>query len=420
MTKVMTDPTKIQLSTQVQENRGNVSVDDFRTIRGKYVIVLNDTYIYFVFALWYITEIIFNTSAKTIFGIDMQIINNSMSYVMFILLMVQILFFQKYDFKTLVRIFVITGFMMISVILSGNKYLFATWMFIVAAQNIDMDRVMRLARNILIVLILSVMILCYMGILEDVIMYRGSLIRHSLGFLHCNQLGLRVFQLVLCILYLNRNKIKMRHLLMIAFAAYFCYRVPNSQTATIVLMVLFVLMVIYSLLDLKFEHRKSLYSMMLIPGAVFVNAISVIFSIFDLSANRLFVLIDQALSIRFTSCHRIFIMYGVTLFGNTIYVTEMERKIVGITTRLWLDNAYMFMLLRYGAVTFILFSILYIAGMIYYKRLNENFIVIIMFLYAVYGIMETGMIMMQHNVFLLALGMPLYYKWFEVKNKKMM
>lgn len=406
--------------TQLCDGGGNPGYDEFRYSRGKHIIILDDIYIYFVFAIWYSTEIIFNTSAKSIFGIDIDILNNSMNYMMLVLLMVQIVFFQKYDFTTLVRIFIISGFMIISVVLSKNRSLLATWMFIVAAQNIDMDRLIRLAEKILIVLIPSIMMLCYLGVLEDAIIFRGNIIRHSLGFVHCNQLGLRIFQLVLCILYLHRNDIKIIHLTMIALAAYFCYKVPNSQTATIVLLVLFVLMILYVVIDLRVNRQTSIYILSLIPGAILANALSVLFSTIDFSFSRFFVMVDMALSTRISSCYKLFKMYGVTFFGNRIYVTETERELVGITSRLWLDNAYMFMLLRYGIITFLIFSTLYIFGMIYYKRLNENIIVIILFLYSVYGIMETGMIMMQHNIFLLALGMPLYYKWFERDSEEIM
>lgn len=379
----------------------------------KNVIILNDEYIYFVFALWYITEIIFNTSALTVFGVDINILNSIMAYVMLALLMIQIFFFQKYELSIMLRIVLITVFIVTSVVLSGDKAILATWMFIVAAQNIDIDRIIKIARNILIVLMPCTIILCKFGLLEDKILYRGSIVRHSLGFIHCNQLGLRVFQLVLCILFLNRNNIKIRHLLLIAISAYFCYRVPNSQTATVSLIVLFVMISLYSIIDLRFDHKTSLYSMALIPGAILVNLLSVFLSVFDFSAYKTYLLIDLALSRRLSLGHEIYKMYGVTFFGNHIYVTETERQIVGITTRLWLDNAYMYMILRYGIITFIIFSMLFISGMVYYKRMNENILVIIFFLYAVYGIMETGMFMMQHNVFLLALGMPLYYGWFE-------
>ena len=148
----------------------------------------------------------------------------------------------------------------------------------------------------------------------------------------------------------------------------------------------------------------------MVAGAALTNVLSITFSLIDVKKNRLLSWIDLALSIRFSAGHKVYELYGISILGNRIYVTERERELVGIGYNLWLDNSYLYLLLRYGVISYGIYSMLYLIGMRYYKDAEEFFMVIIFFLYSVYGIMETGLFMIQHNVFLLALGAVVFLK----------
>ncbi|MCM1155766.1 MAG: hypothetical protein NC392_10470 [Roseburia sp.] len=363
-----------------------------------------------IFIFWYSTEIIFNTTLDTIMGIPVNTLGNVINVLIFCALMVQIVVFQSYTKRELIIIIGITIPIVIATILSDSRPILSAWMFIVAAKNSDLDKIIHTAYKILLIMVPIVILLCLLGFIDDKILMRGSVERISLGFSHPNQLGLRIFQLMVCHCYVNKNKIGIANYLYIFFAIVFTISVPNSQTTYIALGILLFLLSFYRYFEKQKKIIMELYMKSLLIGACLFSFFSIIFSY--INVNKYFILarINSWMSSRFSVCHRVWLIYGVSFWGQKIYVTEEERKLVGIKNALWLDNAYVSILLRYGVVVFLIFSIGYlclIKNMILQK---EYLLVIILFLYSVYGIMETGLYMITHNIFLIAFSYLLYNK----------
>ena len=105
----------------------------------------------------------------------------------------------------------------------------------------------------------------------------------------------------------------------------------------------------------------------------------------------------------------------MSFFGQKVYRSEQERKLVGITRTLWLDNAYVNMLLRYGVLVFLIFSIGYLYLIKNMTMQKKYVLVIILFLYSLYGAMEPALYMITHNIFLIAFSEILYNKCEELE-----
>jgi hypothetical protein len=76
--------------------------------------------------------------------------------------------------------------------------------------------------------------------------------------------------------------------------------------------------------------------------------------------------------------------------------------------RFYIDTSYVAILVRYGIGVYLIFSILYIVAMIYCLKKNNHFMVIVLSMYAIYGIMENSFFAITQNFFLIALSFPLY------------
>lgn len=364
----------------------------------------------FIFILWYSTEILFNTTLKALMGVRIEIISNVVSWLIFVLIMIKIVIFQSYKRKELIIIIGITLPIIIATVLSGNRTLLSTWMFIVASKNNDLDEIVHIAYTILKIMIPFVIILCILGFIEDHTMMRGSIQRFSLGFSHPNQLGLRIFQLILCNLYVNREKLGIFNYCYAILTILFTIKVPNSQTAYISLIVMLILLLIYKYIENQKQIFVKIYSGGLLIGTVLLNVFSIFFSFIDVNKNMLLSQIDKWMSGRFSWGHRAWQIYGISFWGQRVYVSEEEVGKIGLTSRLYLDNAYLSILLRYGILVFLIFFILYsllVGKMIIQKR---YLLAIILFLYALYGTMENGLYMMSHNIFLIAFADLLYQK----------
>lgn len=145
---------------------------------------------------------------------------------------------------------------------------------------------------------------------------------------------------------------------------------------------------------------------------------SLILSFLDLNNHKLLKQLDLLLSYRFSGCHTTWKMFGISFFGQRIFVTERERAIIGLGRKLWADNAYMSLLLRYGILVFVGFTVLYMMTMLYFYRKGNDAIVLIFFLYAMYGLMEPAMYSLTHNIFLLAMASMVYQRSVSIHNEQ--
>lgn len=371
----------------------------------------------FVFIFWYGTEIIFNSTLINILGESFNKINNGINWFVFGLLMVQIVFFQSYTIKEIFIIVGITFPVIVATVLSGQKTIMSTWMFIVAAKNVNLDKVICVAYKILLITISSIIFMCLLGFIENKTLMRGDIERLSLGFSHPNQLGLRVFQLIVCYCYTQKNKLGKLNYVYIFLTILFLVKIPNSKTAYIVTAVLFLMLLMYEFMSGQKQKYMKLYENGILLGILFLNIFSIFFSYIDVNRNSVLLRIDRWMSSRFSLCHKVWLLYGVPFWGQKIYVTEDEIGLAGIKNRIWLDNAYVSTLLRYGVLIFLIFSISYLCLVRAVLLEKQYMLAIILFLYALYGIMENGLYMITHNIFLIAFASLLYKKPLENNEK---
>ncbi len=363
-----------------------------------------------IFTLWYSTEIIFNTTMNMVMGVSIKTISSAVDWLILVFLMIEIVLFQVYKKRELMIIIGITLPVVAATVLSGNKSILSLWMFVVAAKNSDLDKIIHIAYKILLLMIPLVIVLCLLGVIEDKTLFRDNTQRFSLGFSHPNQLGLRCFQLTLCHFYVHRKKLKLNNYIVIFGMILFIIMVPNSQTACISIFVFLLLILIDKYIQNQKKILQKIYTTSLLAGAFLLNVLSLILSYIDVNQNFVLAKINSWMSSRFSVCHRVWMIYGVSLFGQRVYVTEAERKLVGIKSALWLDNAYVSILLRYGVLVFLFFSFFYIYLLAKMIQRREFILAIILFVYAVYGIMETGLYMLAHNIFLISFAEILYSK----------
>ena len=363
-------------------------------------------FIYFILILWLSTEILFNTAIENFFGWKRGELNDVMAYVILIMLLVQMVFFQSYKVSEMVIISLITAFVAFATINSNHHTMMSTWIFIVAAKHIDFDRMVGIAYFVQLIMIAIVFYMFINGYIKEDLIYRGSILRHSLGFSHPNQLGIRIFLLLVSRCYYRKNKLNFIDVGVVIVAAIFVNKVANSKTSYYALIMLAVISSIYVLLRILHNDMKILANVAIAVGII-ANIGSVILSTIELNKHQILNSLNIFMSKRFSQCHRTMKYYGVELFGQDVQLI-VKRPIVGVVYHFWLDNAYMSILLRYGVVVFLIFSMLYFATMLYLKRTSKVYLLMIMALYSIYGIMENNFFSMSQNLFLLTLSFPLY------------
>ena len=363
-------------------------------------------FIYFVLTLWFASEVILGSNLDKIIIWKREDINVSLDFIILALLLAQIILFQKYSFKELVLIMVISIPIILATIYSDHYKMMSTWIFIISAKYIDFEKVARLSYYVELLMTILVIYLFLRGFITEYTVYRGAILRHSLGFSHPNQLGIRVFLLVVCRCYIRREKFNIFDWTLIILAAVFIKRVADSRTACYTLILLSMVMLLNYILKV-FNANYDLIMSIMIFGAALSNGVSIFLSVIQVKENPILSRVDVFMSRRFSECHRTLSYYGISILGQNIKLI-VKRPIVGKFYHFWLDNSYMSILLRYGPIVLAIFSWLYLYTMIMLKRKGQLVLVEILCLYSIYGIMENNYFLMSQNLFLLLLSYPVY------------
>ena len=360
----------------------------------------SQTLFYICFGLWYFAEILFKST------LSLPDIENYMTYFVSFLLFIQIVFFQTYEPVELFRIVLISLLVVVITINSQEFNIMSAWLFIVAFKDADLDHTIKLAFKLLTIGIIAIMSLCAVGFIPDYTMYRGTLLRHSMGFAHPNYFGRTMFQWALCYCYLRWGKLSIADILLLLFLAFFVYKVADSQTAIICILLLILFIMVTKCLEaLKLSYRLMMARVCFAITLIIVIG-SFILTWIDVEQNISLKLMDIFLSRRFYNCHRVLKMYGWKLFGNYIYLGNDAIDSIGLTSRIYLDNSYVGLWLRYGLVFACIFIVNYC---LLYKTVGcVPKIAMILLAFSFDGLMGSNIYKLFFNVFLLLFAYILY------------
>lgn len=355
----------------------------------------------YIFAFWFATNIFEGINRSSIAGVPIHALSQVQALLTLGLLGIQIAWFQDYTKREFWCIAGVTLVFAVSMLTSGIRYLFSAWLFIVAAQKTDFEQLVRIAFRILLACLLVIALFYLADLIPDPHYYRGDKLRYSFGFTHPNSFGMHLFHLSACWCYLRRDRFRWWDILLMLALAAFAYFGPNSQTATLGILLALLIM-------LCVRYRVNVPVVWVAALTACLPVVSVLLSSMDLQGYPLLRAIDGLLSNRFSGAHNVWLRYGATLLGNKIYVLPEERALIGLEQSLWLDNAYSYILLRYGAVSLCVFSAGYIYTICWHGKRRHNGLVYLLFLYAIYGVEENYLQMLGFNVFLLATAQALY------------
>lgn len=378
-----------------------VSGELMRDIREK----LSEYLMYFTLTIWFSSEVLLNSYIEKVLLWENEDLNSVIALLTTVLLVIQIVFFQHYEKLEIALLGIFSVVILIATLKSGYNIIMSTWLFIVASKHVKIESVVKLTYVILMITVSIIIIMYFGGWINERMMYRGGIIRHSWGFKHPNWLGVRIYQLILIHCYIRRRKINIFDYAIIAFGVWFIYKVPNCQTAYFSLLAFLIMVWLFEIGD-RLVGGRDFLAKILIAGSGISNIGSVALSLINVKEYRILDSIDHTMSSRFSWCHKSIAYYGIKLLGQKI---DLYANKFGVTIhRFYVDTAYVAILIRYGVIVYLIFSALYIGAMIYCYRQRNYMMVIILATYALYGIMENTFFSLTQNIFLIALSFPLY------------
>lgn len=171
------------------------------------------------------------------------------------------------------------------------------------------------------------------------------------------------------------------------------------------------ILIIFSLFARKNEKNFGKKINNIVSNTFFVCAAISFISAFLYSRNNwLMIKINEIITGRLNFIVQFFKEYKILAFGNEIIIigTKLSSE-TGLKPWI-LDNAYSLILLRYGIIPFLMLGV-YLN--LFFKKAYENkeyIIVSIMLVFLLFGLLESGIVKVEYNIFWLYFSKLLYDK----------
>ena len=304
------------------------------------------------------------------------------------------------------EILIIAGILLLGLIVaskSADYLLVKLVIFLLAAKNVDFRKIVRFDLKIRLILIVLVMLLCKIGVAEDVIFEFEGFVRHSLGFTNPNTLGCAILILVFDVLYMTKMKLGLISTPFVVALMLFLYFFAGCRTVAILIILALLVCVINTYFKKLIcnNFTKTILSLLLIICAamtficlnLYENGNSLMLSLNDLLSNRLGIIsmFNKA--------------GGFSIFGQSF---DIARS---------LDNAYAYACFHLGVVVFALFAIGYFFLIRKLYKMNDIALVLILSLLMIYGLSEHLWINADYNVFMLVWSLLIFNKPADTRNQ---
>ena len=362
----------------------------------------------YCFVIWSVLNMIFtySTLSKKL-GLPLS------TYVLYVDLLVIVLLFVKilignvvYTQKQLIIsvLLIITGLLVYFA--TGSRSMFMLVLFIISSKDISIDRVLLLLFKVELITVGLIIILSLLNVIPNKVSLGTYTVeqRYCLGFLHPNQCGFALINIVLLDFYLHRKRLVWYDFALLLVALFVDYRWPKSKTTYYVLIFAFVACLF---LKVSSYSVKRLFIRLLrfIPFAIIAFTIVIVVlynnnSAFSSTVNELF-------TQRISQMSYYLGKYFPKLFGQHMEIVSSSQA-NSISEMHALDNAYLNCLLEYGIVITSFFIIGYV------NLLKQSIIVkdynklVLLITILIWGFSETAMIKLECNSLLILFAGCLY------------
>lgn len=228
-----------------------------------------------------------------------------------------------------------------------------------------------------------------------------------MGFSHPNVFGTFVLSIMSEYIYLRYRKLNILDVAIIVIVIWIIGYYADSRTSQMCLGIL----IIFSLFVRKNEKKFGKKINNVISNTFFICAAISFISAFLYSRNNwLMIKINEIITGRLNFIVQFFKEYKISAFGNEIIIigTKLSSE-TGLKPWI-LDNAYSLILLRYGIITFLMLGV-YLN--LFFKKAYENkeyIIISIMLVFLLFGLLESGIVKVEYNIFWLYFSKLLYDK----------
>ena len=314
---------------------------------------------------------------------------------------------DKYSFKKIVLYFLILLVSFYNSIRIGSDIVFLTLLFILAAENVDFSKFVRIDFTIRALLVAFIIILCLLNFLPNFTKMINGSFKQAFGFTHPNILGTNVIILMLENMYLNKKitfKYVFINILVIAFLSFFC----NARTSIYTYFLII-------LLDILIKDKEKIFNIKLLRKVLCVLPIIMLISSMLLikeynKHNNIVIELDKVFTTRISWGSFFYNSYGIKLFGAKIETIGTRQALtLGKQSQIF-DMGFLRLAVNNGIFTCLIFTVLLcVYQQRIYKSKNYKLLLINVF-FIILGLLENNMYNISYNFALIG--------FMNIKNNK--
>lgn len=353
--------------------------------------------------LFYFCYIIFIFSSMFANVKFLSIFMNKINYIIYLgLLLCILLKIKTYRKKEL--IFMVFSLIVITIswIISKNNSIFILFLFIFAMKNIEFDSLIKFDLKMKILFVPIVIGLHYLGLTNDLIMYReDGTVRSSMGFGHPNTFAVYLFAIFCEYIYLNRDKKRFLGISILAIVVFNMINYFSDSRGSAYTIIMLYLFITVKKIDFIGLINKKFVKYFLTSIIFIFTAFSYFISINYNPYNKMMYEINKIFTGRISSSYKFLNNYNINLLGNELYIVSTKQSLLTGENTIILDNAYIKLILQLGIITYLIFAIYYTLSIRKAYSKNNYILVILFFIFAIRGLFGNVLFYLYGNVFLL-------------------
>lgn len=372
--------------------------------KGNKIILKNKEYLFWLAYVIYIAELLFFSSMYGEFD-SLQTLFAGVRSITYLLICTKIVmdfFYKEYDKKELVFIGAITILLLLSAKIIGNKAMFIYWVFIIAAHNIELEKIVK-ATIIVHLCCMFIIIASYIGgVVENrIYIQEGGRSRASLGYQYTTDSSNYFFHIILMYIYIKKEKISWESIGTLMLCNLLLFELTDTKNAfilgTFVLIIAGVMKIFKCLRNNNIVYKAgAIFAMPLASGTIIY--LSFLFN----EQVRWMKELDTLFSGRLTMGYNAFKTYGISVWGKAIqWIGGTRNYMKNPGEYNYVDSSYTQILINYGVLIFILVCFLFVLLSWRASKKNDVYLMLVLVIISLHSFLDPQLLWMGFNPFIM-------------------
>lgn len=279
-------------------------------------------FMYIIFGMYIFSLVFTNTVLNEIsdfFYITLKLVR----YICYIAFIFKIVLDLKEDKKITLSMIIFTIITFIVFIFSNNKNIVFFCLGFMAFRKLEIDKLLKIAYNVTFIIFFSIVTLSLLGLIPDWTFLRGTLVRHSLGFIYATDCIGIFLAIILMYFYIKKSKANILEIITFEFINVVLYKFTDGRLSFILITILLITLVISKIKIIKnILKSKFVISIMKIicysAPVVLLITFNCLTYVYSKNYNSNIDKINKLLSGRLEFTAKAYEKYGVPVFGKNI------------------------------------------------------------------------------------------------------